>query len=39
MKIGGYEGIAARTIQDADTILDRIPKELSRRKLIIKDSV
>jgi hypothetical protein len=25
IKIGGYEGIAARTLQDADTILDRIP--------------
>jgi hypothetical protein len=25
IEIGGYEGIAARTVQDADTILDRIP--------------
>jgi len=25
IEIGGYEGIAARTIQDADTILDGIP--------------
>jgi hypothetical protein len=25
IKIGGYEGIVARTLQDADTILDRIP--------------
>jgi hypothetical protein len=25
IKIGGYEGIEARTMKDADTILDRIP--------------
>jgi hypothetical protein len=25
MKIGGYEGVVARTIQDANAILDRIP--------------
>jgi hypothetical protein len=25
MEIGGYEGIVARTKQDADAILDRIP--------------
>jgi RNAse (barnase) inhibitor barstar len=25
MEVGGYEGIVARTRQDADTILDRIP--------------
>jgi hypothetical protein len=25
MEVGGYEGILARTRQDADTILDRIP--------------
>jgi hypothetical protein len=25
IKIGGYEGIVTRTLQDADTILDRIP--------------
>jgi hypothetical protein len=25
MKIGGYEGIVARTIEDANTILDHIP--------------
>lgn len=29
MKIGGYEGIVARTIQEANTILDCIPNYLS----------
>ena len=31
MKIGGYEGIVAQSIQDANTILDCIPNYLSCR--------